>query len=30
MLEVTICDVWEDDDPAYDIIKYTTEVGSYR
>ena len=30
MLEVTICDVWEDDDPAYDIIQYTTEVGSYR
>ena len=23
-------DVWEDDDPAYDIIQYTTEVGSYR
>ena len=30
MLEVSICDVFEDDDAAYDIIQHTTEVGSCR
>tara|TARA_R100001440_G_scaffold62731_1_gene82833 strand:+ start:343 stop:573 length:231 start_codon:yes stop_codon:yes gene_type:complete len=30
MLDVTILDVFEDDDPAYDVLQHTTEVGSYR
>tara|TARA_R110002020_G_scaffold472200_1_gene699956 strand:- start:41 stop:259 length:219 start_codon:yes stop_codon:yes gene_type:complete len=28
--DVTAVDVWEDDDPAWDIVQGVTEMGSYR
>ena len=30
MLDITVLDVYEDDDEAYDIIDAVTEMGSYR